>query len=81
MPSQLNLALHRTLWEIHIKIFSSDTTGPIATKRLWNDPWMAPFQKHFIPPTKMAATAELNLTLNPMGNSHKTSSCLKPFAQ
>jgi hypothetical protein len=23
-------------------IFSSETTGPIATKLLWNDPWMAP---------------------------------------
>jgi hypothetical protein len=33
-----------TLWEIHIKIFSSETTGPIATKLWWNDPWMAPFQ-------------------------------------
>jgi hypothetical protein len=30
--------------EIHIKNFSSETTGPIATKLLWNDPWMAPFQ-------------------------------------
>jgi hypothetical protein len=28
--------------EIHIKIFSSETTRPIATKLLWNDPWMAP---------------------------------------
>jgi hypothetical protein len=26
---------------------------------------------HFRPPTKMAATAELNLTWDPMGNSHK----------
>jgi hypothetical protein len=26
------------------KIFSSETTGPIAAKLLWNDPWMAPFQ-------------------------------------
>ena len=26
------------------KIFSSETSGPIATKLLWNDPWMAPFQ-------------------------------------
>jgi hypothetical protein len=26
------------------KIFSSETTVPIATKLLWNDPWMAPFQ-------------------------------------
>jgi hypothetical protein len=32
------------IWEIHIKIFSSETTGPIATKLLWNDPWMTPFQ-------------------------------------
>jgi hypothetical protein len=28
----------------HILIFSSETTGPIATKLWWNDPWMAPFQ-------------------------------------
>jgi hypothetical protein len=35
---------HRTLWEIHIKIFSSETTGPIPTKLWWNSPWMAPFQ-------------------------------------
>jgi hypothetical protein len=27
--------------------------------------------QHFRPPTKMAATSELNLTQNPMGNSHK----------
>ena len=31
--------------EIKKKIFSSETTVPIATKLLWNDPWMAPFQK------------------------------------
>ena len=29
----------------HILIFSSETTGPIATKLWWNGPWMAPFQK------------------------------------
>jgi hypothetical protein len=32
---------------------------------LWNDPWVVPFQicvRHFRPPTKMAATAERNLT-------------------
>ena len=32
------------LREIHIKIFSSETTGPIATNLWWNGPWMAPFQ-------------------------------------
>ena len=49
----------------HILIFSSETTGPIATKLWWNGPWVVPFQscvRHFIPPTKMATTAELNLT-------------------
>jgi hypothetical protein len=25
-------------------IFSSETTGPIAAKLWWNDPWVAPFQ-------------------------------------
>jgi hypothetical protein len=30
------------LWEIHIKIFSSETTGPIAIKLLWNDPKLCP---------------------------------------
>ena len=34
-------------------------------KICWNDPWVIPFQncvRHFRPPTKMAATAELNST-------------------
>jgi hypothetical protein len=31
-----------SLWEIHIKIFSSETTGPIAIKLLWNDPKLCP---------------------------------------
>ena len=56
------------------KIFSSETTEPISTKLWWNDHWVVPFQncvRHFRPPTKMAATAEFNLTYDPMGNSHK----------
>jgi hypothetical protein len=28
----------------HILIFSSENTGPIATKLWWNGPWMAPFK-------------------------------------
>jgi hypothetical protein len=28
--------------EIKKQIASSETTGPIATKLFWNDPWMAP---------------------------------------
>jgi hypothetical protein len=52
--------------EIYIKkIFSSETTEPISTKLCWNDSWVVLFQnciRHFRTPTKMAATAELNLT-------------------
>jgi hypothetical protein len=47
------------------KIFSSETTELISTKLCWNDSWVVPFQncvRHFRPPTKMAVTAELNLT-------------------
>jgi hypothetical protein len=46
----------------HILIFSSETTGPIATKLWWNDPWMAPFQKCVRwsrLPTKMAAKLKI----------------------
>ena len=39
----------------HILIFSSETTGPIATKLWWNGPWMAPFQL----PAKMAAKLKI----------------------
>jgi hypothetical protein len=56
------------------KIFSSETIEPISTKLCWNDSWLVLFQncvRHFRTPTKMAATAELNLTWDPMGNSHK----------
>ena len=46
----------------HILIFSSETTGPIATKLWWNGPRMAPFQKcvrwsQF--PTKMSAKLKI----------------------
>ena len=47
------------------KIFFSETTEPISTKLCWNDSWVVLFQncvQHFRTPTKMAATAELNLT-------------------
>ena len=47
------------------KIFSSETTERISTKLCWNDSWVVLFQncvRHFRTPTKMATTAELNLT-------------------
>ena len=61
-PQQSNLAWHRTLWEIHIKIFSSETTGLIPTKLWWNGLCMASFQScvrwsRFS--TKMAAKLEI----------------------
>ena len=46
----------------HILIFSSETTGPIATKLWWNGPWMAPFQncvRWSRLPTKMAAKLKI----------------------
>ena len=46
----------------HILIFSSETTGPIATKLWWNGPWMAPFQNYVRwsrLPTKMAAKIKI----------------------
>ena len=46
----------------HILIFSSETTGPIATKLWWNGPWMAPFQncvRWSRLPTKMATKLKI----------------------
>ena len=46
----------------HILIFSSETTGPIATKLWWNGPWMAPFQncvRWSRLPTKMAVKLKI----------------------
>jgi hypothetical protein len=42
MAPTAELSLTWNLWEIHIKIFSSETTGPIAIKLLWNDPKLCP---------------------------------------
>ena len=56
------------------KIFSSEITEPISTKLCWNDSWVISFKncvRHFRPPTMMAATAELNLTQDHIGNCHK----------
>jgi hypothetical protein len=47
--------------EIKIKIFSSETTGPISTKHSWNDPCMVPFQncvRQRRPVSKMAAVTK-----------------------
>ena len=67
LPSKMaaKLKIEKRGNEILKKIFSDETIEPISTKLCWNDPWVVPFQycvQHFRPPTKMAATAELNLT-------------------
>ena len=64
-PPQPNLIKHRTLWEIPIKIFLSETICSIRNFFWWNSHWMVLFQKcvrRFGPSTKMAPTAELSLT-------------------
>jgi hypothetical protein len=56
----------------------------ISTKLCWNDPWVVPFHKcvrHFRPLTKMAATAELNLTYDPMGNGPSNDYLIKVWFQ
>jgi hypothetical protein len=43
-PGELLPSLFVRQSTFHILIFSSETTGPIATKLWWNGPWMAPFK-------------------------------------
>jgi hypothetical protein len=61
-PCELLSSLFVRLSTFHILIFSSETTGPIATKIWWNGPWMAPFQncvRWSRLPTKMAAKLKI----------------------
>jgi hypothetical protein len=44
-PGELLPSLFVRSSTFHILIFSSETTGPIATKLWWNGPWMAPLPK------------------------------------
>jgi hypothetical protein len=49
------------------KIFSSETTEPISTKRCWNDPWVVPFQncvRQRRPVSKMAAITKIRISSN-----------------
>jgi hypothetical protein len=45
------------MYNSNFLIFSSEITGPIATKLYWNGPWMAPFQKRL--PTKMVTKLKI----------------------
>jgi hypothetical protein len=51
MPCELLPSLFVCPSAFHILIFSSETTGPIATKLWWNGPWVAPFQMCQVIPT------------------------------
>jgi hypothetical protein len=51
--------------KLKTKIVFSETTEPISTNLWWNGLWMTPFQNcawHLRHPTKIATTAEINLT-------------------
>jgi hypothetical protein len=64
----------RTLWEIPIKIFLSETICSIRTKFWWNSHWMVLFQKcvrRFGPSTKMACEF-------PIGSYVKLSTAVQP---
>jgi hypothetical protein len=68
------ILVHGTLREIHIKTILSGTSCSIKTKLWWNSHWMVFFQncvRQSRSPTKTAATVDLGLTYDPMGNSHK----------
>ena len=61
-PCELLSSLFVRPSTFHILMFSSETTGPIATKLWWNGPWMAPFQncvQWSRLPTKMAAKLKI----------------------
>ena len=61
-PCELLPSLFVSSSTFHILIFSSETTGPIATKLWWNGPWMTPFQicvRWSRIPTKMAAKLKI----------------------
>ena len=64
--------------------FFSDTTNMIKAKLYMNVHWMLLYNlKVFCSDMKfkMAATAELNLTLDPMGKMFQNASSLKPLGQ
>ena len=57
--------------------FFSETTNIIKAKLYMNVHWMVLYKMKF----KMAATAGLSLTLDPMGKMFQNASSLKPLGQ
>jgi hypothetical protein len=64
--------------------FFSETTNMIKAKLYMNVHWMALYTLYsfcFVMKFKLAATAGLNLTLDPMGKMFQNAASLKPLAQ
>ena len=62
--------------------FFSETTNMIKAKLYMNVHWMVLYNlKVFCSDMKMAATAGLSLTLNPMGKMFQNASSQKPLGQ
>jgi hypothetical protein len=62
--------------------FFSETTNMIKAKLYMNVHWMVPYKLSFFCSDmkfKMAPTAELSLTLDPMGKMFQNASSLKPL--
>ena len=63
MAATAKYSLHKNLREIHLKLFSSESTEPIVTKLWWNGPFLVFCQNCVqcttqIPATKMTAVTE-----------------------
>ena len=65
-------------------VFFSETTNMIKAKLFMNVHWMVLYNLkvfYSVMKFKMAATAELSLTLDPMGKMFQSASSLKPLRQ
>jgi hypothetical protein len=65
-------------------VFFSETTNMIKAKLFMNVHWMVLYNLNVfysVMKFKMAATAELSLTLDPMGKMFQSASSLKPLRQ
>ena len=68
----------------YLNAFFSETTIMIKAKLYMNVHWMVLYKRYVFCSDmkfKMAATAGLNLTLDPMGNMFQNASSLKPLGQ
>ena len=64
----------------HILIFSSETTGLIATKLWWNGPWIAPFQ-NCVRWSRLATKMAAKLTIEKRGDEIVIDHCCFSVSQ